>query len=116
MPETRFVADVDGMEVPTVLTTPAEPQAALRKTGQATASGKCSRFSRARQRCVREANAALLYAAQPQAEVARFLELQHFYKRVPPGLTPMESFQISTESDPAVAATVAAWVVQNTGS
>jgi alpha-beta hydrolase superfamily lysophospholipase len=69
-----------------------------------------------RDESVHEPNAALLHAAQPRAEVARFPELQHFYKRVPPGLTPTESFQISSESDPAVAEAVAAWVVRSTGS
>ena len=63
-----------------------------------------------RDESVHESNAALLQAAQPRAEVARFPELQHFYKQVPAGLTPMESFQVSTVSDPAVAQAVADWV------
>ncbi|MGN6593828.1 MAG: alpha/beta hydrolase [Terriglobales bacterium] len=69
-----------------------------------------------RDESVHEPNAALLHAAQPRAEVVRFPELQHFYKRVPPGLTAMESFQVSTECDPAVAAAVAGWVIRSTGS
>lgn len=39
-----------------------------------------------------------------------FPELNHFYKRTPPGLSPMESMALSRDSDPAVAAAIAAWV------
>jgi hypothetical protein len=43
---------------------------------------------------------------------ARFAELQHFYKRAAPGMNPMESFGLSTESDPAVADAIARWMTQ----
>ncbi len=42
--------------------------------------------------------------------IARFAELQHFYKRAAPGLNGMESFALSGESDPAVADAIAAWI------
>ena len=41
---------------------------------------------------------------------AFFPELQHFYKAVPPGLDPMAVFGLETESDPGVAAAIAAWL------
>ena len=43
-------------------------------------------------------------------EVMRFAELQHFYKRAAPGLSGIESFGLSEESDPAVADAIAAWI------
>jgi uncharacterized protein len=43
-------------------------------------------------------------------QIARFPELQHMYKRAPLGLNAMESFMLSDESDPAVAAAIAAWI------
>ena len=43
---------------------------------------------------------------------ARFPELQHFYKRAAPGMDAMTSFGHSTESDPAVADAIAAWMAQ----
>lgn len=43
-------------------------------------------------------------------EIARFPELQHFYKRAPAGLNPMQSFALSDDCDPAVAEAIAAWV------
>lgn len=45
-------------------------------------------------------------------KVARFQELQHFYKRAAPGLDAMQSFSLSDESDPAVADAVAEWLAQ----
>lgn len=59
-----------------------------------------------------DANADLLRQAQPRARIARFAELQHFYKRAPEGLAPVDSMAISEESDPAVAAAIADWVAQ----
>jgi len=43
-------------------------------------------------------------------EVARFPELQHFYKRVPEGSDPMRAFMIDDESDPAVAGSIDEWI------
>lgn len=43
-------------------------------------------------------------------ELARFPELQHFYKRAAPGMSAMESFMLSGESDPAVASAIADWI------
>lgn len=43
-------------------------------------------------------------------EIARFPDLQHFYKRAEPGLDAMASFALSTDSDPAVAAAIARWI------
>jgi alpha-beta hydrolase superfamily lysophospholipase len=43
-------------------------------------------------------------------EIARFPELQHFYKRAEPGLDAMASFALSTDNDPAVAEAIARWV------
>ena len=43
---------------------------------------------------------------------AFFPELQHFYKVVPPGLDPMAVFGLETESDPRVAAAMAAWLAK----
>jgi fermentation-respiration switch protein FrsA (DUF1100 family) len=45
-------------------------------------------------------------------EKAFFQGLQHFYKAVPPGLDPMAAFGLETESDPAVAAAIAAWLAK----
>jgi alpha-beta hydrolase superfamily lysophospholipase len=42
--------------------------------------------------------------------LARFPELQHFYKRVEEGVDPMTSFGLETESDPAVAEAIDRWV------
>jgi len=56
------------------------------------------------------ANAGRLREAQPDAEMAYFPELQHFYKAAPAGLSAQESFLLSGESDPAVAAAIAAWI------
>lgn len=42
--------------------------------------------------------------------LARFPELQHFYKRAPEGMNAMQSFALSDESDPAVADAIAAWI------
>ena len=55
-------------------------------------------------------NADFLHCAKPAAEVSRFPELQHFYKRVPEGIAPQESFAYSSESDPAVANAIANWI------
>ncbi|MGH9395161.1 MAG: alpha/beta fold hydrolase, partial [Terriglobales bacterium] len=54
-------------------------------------------------------NAALLERAHPGAALARFPELQHFYKRAPAGLSPAESMALDQASDPAVAAAISAW-------
>ncbi|MBX3430684.1 MAG: alpha/beta hydrolase [Hyphomonadaceae bacterium] len=43
-------------------------------------------------------------------EIARFPELQHFYKRAEPGLDAMASFALTTDNDPAVAAAIARWI------
>lgn len=43
-------------------------------------------------------------------EIARFPELQHFYKRAAPGLDAMASFALTTDNDPAVAETIARWI------
>lgn len=43
-------------------------------------------------------------------EIARFTELQHFYKRAAPGLDAMTSFALSSDNDPAVAETIARWI------
>ncbi|WP_324699813.1 MULTISPECIES: alpha/beta hydrolase [Novosphingobium] len=42
-------------------------------------------------------------------EVATFPNLTHFYKVAPPGLTPMQSMGLKTQSDPAVANVIAEW-------
>lgn len=43
-------------------------------------------------------------------EIARFPELQHFYKRAEPNLDAMASFALSTDNDPAVAEAIARWI------
>jgi hypothetical protein len=43
-------------------------------------------------------------------EVATFPNLTHFYKAAPPGLPPMQSMGLETESDPTVADAIAAWM------
>jgi fermentation-respiration switch protein FrsA (DUF1100 family) len=45
-------------------------------------------------------------------EIVLFPGLQHFYKKVPAGLDPMAAFGLETESDPAVAAAISAWLVK----
>ncbi len=59
-------------------------------------------------------NAELLLEARKRSgaptEIVRFPGLQHFYKRVPPGLDPVTAFGLETESDPAVAAAVCDWL------
>jgi uncharacterized protein len=45
-------------------------------------------------------------------EIALFPGLQHFYKSVPAGLAPMAAFGLDTESDPAVAAAISAWLAK----
>jgi pimeloyl-ACP methyl ester carboxylesterase len=61
-------------------------------------------------------NADLLMAARKgnpaPTDKAFFPGLQHFYKPVPPGLDPMALFGLETESDPRVAAAIAAWLVK----
>lgn len=42
-------------------------------------------------------------------EVALFPTLNHFYKRTPPGLPPMQSMTLGTESDTGVADAIASW-------
>ncbi len=48
-------------------------------------------------------------AVGARTEVAMFPGLTHFYKVVPPDLTPMQSMGLDTESDPGVAAAIATW-------
>ena len=55
-------------------------------------------------------NADMLRQVKPGAYVVRFPELQHMYKKVPEGLSPQESFAQNSESDPAVAKAIAAWI------
>jgi dipeptidyl aminopeptidase/acylaminoacyl peptidase len=43
-------------------------------------------------------------------DIARFPELQHFYKRAEPDLDAMASFALATDNDPAVAETMAHWM------
>lgn len=43
-------------------------------------------------------------------EIARFPELQHFYKRAAPGLDAMTSFALSSDNDPAVVEAMARWI------
>lgn len=43
-------------------------------------------------------------------ELSTFPNLTHFYKVAPPGLLPMQSMGLETESDPAVADAIAAWI------
>lgn len=43
-------------------------------------------------------------------EIARFPDLQHFYKRAAPGLDAMASFALNTDNDPAVAEAMARWM------
>ncbi|MGH9416425.1 MAG: alpha/beta hydrolase [Terriglobales bacterium] len=59
---------------------------------------------------VNEPNADLLLKAQPRAEIVRFAELSHCYKRAPEGLDSQASFLLEGDSDPAVAAAVAHWL------
>ena len=44
-----------------------------------------------------------------ETEVALFPTLNHFYKTTPAGLPPMQSMMLDTESDTAVADTIASW-------
>ena len=59
-------------------------------------------------------NADLLFAARKgnpaPTDKAFFPDLQHFYKRCPPGLDPNLAFALATESDPAVAGAIAEWL------
>jgi hypothetical protein len=59
-------------------------------------------------------NAAKLFEARKgnpaPTEIVLFPGLQHFYKKVPAGLDPMAAFGLETESDPAVAAAISAWL------
>lgn len=48
-------------------------------------------------------------AGRPTA-IARFPDLQHMYKRATPGMNAMESFSLSTDSDPAVTKAIADWI------
>ena len=47
-------------------------------------------------------------------EIARFPELQHFYKRAAPGLDAMASFALSTNNDPAVKLKVCPPIMEET--
>jgi pimeloyl-ACP methyl ester carboxylesterase len=59
-------------------------------------------------------NADLLFAARKgnpaSTDKAFFPELQHFYKKCPPGLDPNLAFALETESDSAVADAIVAWL------
>jgi hypothetical protein len=59
-------------------------------------------------------NADLLLAARKgnpaPTDRAFFPDLQHFYKKCPPGLDPNLAFALETDSDPAVAEAMAAWL------
>jgi hypothetical protein len=61
-------------------------------------------------------NADILFEARQgnawPTDIAVFPGLQHFYKKVPAGLDPMAAFGLDTESDPAVAAAISAWIDQ----
>lgn len=61
-----------------------------------------------------EDNVEVLKAARGEkpTEVAFFPGLQHFYKKVTPGLSPQEVFGLTTETDPAVAGAIDQWVRQ----
>jgi len=56
-------------------------------------------------------NAELLHSVKPDSKVKLFPELQHFYKRVPDGLSPQISFSQTSECDPLVAQTISSWIV-----
>jgi hypothetical protein len=43
-------------------------------------------------------------------QIARFPELQHMYKHAEPGLNAMQSFMLSTDSDPAVTKAISDWI------
>jgi len=62
------------------------------------------------------ANADLLFNARAGNPAptgrADFPELQHFYKVCPLGLDPMAAFALETESDPAVATAISAWLAK----
>lgn len=64
-----------------------------------------------RDQSVTPINAEMLHRAKPDAQVELFPELQHFYKRVPEGLSPQDSFAQSSDSDPAVASAIASWIL-----
>ncbi|MGE5740441.1 MAG: alpha/beta hydrolase family protein [Candidatus Aminicenantes bacterium RBG_16_66_30] len=59
-------------------------------------------------------NAGMLFEARKgnaaPTDIALFPGLQHFYKRVTAGLDPMAAFGLETESDPAVAEAIGAWL------
>ena len=59
-------------------------------------------------------NADMLFEARKgnpaPTDIALFPGLQHFYKRGTAGLDPMAAFGLDTESDPAVAAAISAWL------
>jgi pimeloyl-ACP methyl ester carboxylesterase len=56
-------------------------------------------------------NAELLHRVKPDSQLKFFPELQHFYKRVPDGLSPQISFAQGSECDPLVARTISSWIV-----
>jgi alpha-beta hydrolase superfamily lysophospholipase len=62
------------------------------------------------------ANAGRLRAARPDAALAEFPRLQHFYKEAPEGASPEQLFGLWTPSDPAVAAAMAKWMRGYTGA
>jgi hypothetical protein len=59
-------------------------------------------------------NAEMLFEARKgnpaRTDLALLPGLQHFYKKVPAGLDPMAIFGLETESDPAVAQAIGAWL------
>lgn len=63
-----------------------------------------------RDRSVRAENVELLRQARPDACVALFPTLQHFYKHAPDGIDALASFALDGESDPAVARAIADWL------
>jgi hypothetical protein len=67
-----------------------------------------------RDNSVPAAHADLLRKGRPSlpTNFAIFPNLNHFYKEAPPGLPPMQSMGLETDSDPAVADAIAAWANQ----
>lgn len=61
-------------------------------------------------------NADMLFSARKgnpaPTDKAFFPELQHFYKKITPGLDPMAAFNLETESDSRVAEAIAAWLTK----
>ncbi len=62
------------------------------------------------------ANAERLRQARPDAALAEFPQLQHFYKEADDGMPPEASFLLSTTSSPAVAVALAEWMRSGRGA